>query len=1066
MAFFLLDTGPPVPATAPAAPKNAETAGSRLPRGRRPRTADLRALVLRLQGARVPIATYRVQFNADAGFSYRQAAALAPYLHALGASDLYASPYFKARSGSTHGYDVADPSALDPRLGGEADYAAMVSALSHHGLGQLVDVVPNHMGIGDPGNYRWLDVLENGPASIYARFFDINWHPLKAAPGSDDENKVILPILGDQYGAVLEADDLSVQYREDDGSFTCRYFEHSFPLAPDTYVDVLAPVLTEMEDTLGRRHEDAQELASILTALRNLPPRVTALTRAQREERDREKRIVQRRMLALRHRSALFQDALMRAITDLAGRAGDPASFDRLDQLLERQSYRLAYWRVASEEINYRRFFDVTELAAVRMEDPAVFRETHALLLRLVADGVLNGLRIDHPDGLLDPAGYLWQLQRAAFVERHRAAVAAELGLSATEAGETLGGLFDAERRRRPSSPLLRSGAYVVVEKILGPGEALPPTWPVHGTTGYDFMTLLNGLLVARENRRQFDALYARFIGDQQPFAEIVNSRKKMVMLISLASEVNELAYALKSLAAGDRRHRDFTLNLLTFAVREVIAALPVYRTYLDPTTGEASATDRGYVETAVAEAKRRNPRTDPSLFDFIRDTLLLEGRPSRENGGALPADDPRLRFVATFQQATGPVMAKGVEDTAFYVYNRLVSLNEVGGEPDQFGFSIAQFHRACAERARTAPYALLSTSTHDTKRSEDVRARIAVLSEVPRQWRAALGRWGRLNAGHTQRVGSRRAPDRNEEYLLYQVLLGTWPFEPFPDAAARTEYTGRIQAFMLKAGREAKVNTSWVNPNEAFEQAVAHFVERVLDPVASARFLEDFAGLARVVAHGGIANSLAQTLLKAAAPGVPDFYQGTELWDFSLVDPDNRRPVDFAHREKLLHALRAAARKDGALELVRTLAAEPADGRIKLWLTHRALAVRQEHPAAVVGGSYQPLRVEGPHADHVCAFARTGGGATLIAVAALRTTTLLGTRLEPALGEAVWGPTCLRLPPGTVQVENALTGESLGAEQRDGRLGLSLGAVLSALPVALLVGRAHREALALSIPG
>jgi (1->4)-alpha-D-glucan 1-alpha-D-glucosylmutase len=934
-----------------------------------------------------PAGTYRLQFHA--GFTFEDARRLVPYLHSLGVSHIYASPYVRARSGSMHGYDVADPNSLNPELGSQEDYDRMVAELQRLGIGQIVDIVPNHMGIGDPGNYRWLDVLENGPASTYARFFDINWRPTGGR--SPDRLKLVVPTLGDQYGTVLENGQLKVQYTN--GAFQITYFEHALPVAPDSYPLLLDEARERMEEELGRRHEHVQELASILTAVRHLPPRRT-LESAELEERNREKGIVKRRISALFALSAPFRTALEEVLEVVNGTPGDPASFDRLDALLDDQSYRLAFWRVAAEEINYRRFFDITELAAVRMEDPTVFQDTHRLLLRLVSEGKIQGLRIDHPDGLRDPAGYMARLQ-------------------------------DATR-----------GIYVVVEKILEVNERLRKDWPVAGTTGYDFLNVVNGLFVARQNEQFLSTIYFRFLRQgAQRFRDLANSTKKMVMLISLASEVNELGNLLRDIAASERRHRDFTLSSLTFVIREVIAALGIYRTYIDPETGQASDEDRAAIEPAVAEAKRRNPRTDPSIFDFVGDTLLLrEGSDPAGRAG-------QLDFIARFQQTTGPVMAKGTEDTAFYQYNRLVSLNEVGGDPDVVGRSLTAFHRHNADRARDWPATMLGTSTHDTKRSEDVRARINVLSELPREWRAALTRWTRLNGRKKVSIQGRMAPDRNEEYLLYQTILGAWPFGEIDP-----EFVRRITEFMLKALKEAKVHTSWITPNTEYEEAVLEFVRSILDPGESSPFLEDLAALQQRVAFFGIFNSLSQTVLKLGSPGVADVYQGNELWDFSLVDPDNRRPVDYRLREEYLAWI--LERSGDRPKLARALLEARADGRIKLYVTQRLLCLRRESPALFVGGSYTPLRGN----QHVAAFARAAERHTLVVAAPVQIATLTGGALVPPIGPEVWREAVLPMPgePGRVY-RDLFTGRSLTTTAQGGRAELALADVFSDFPVAAL---------------
>jgi (1->4)-alpha-D-glucan 1-alpha-D-glucosylmutase len=968
--------------------------------------------------ATVPRATYRLQLHR--GFRFSDARELVPYLDELGVSHAYTSPYLRARSGSTHGYDVADPSMLNPELGSRRDYDRFAAALARRGMAQLVDIVPNHMGIGDPGNFRWLDVLENGPSSRYAPFFDINWNPLKAEV--QDTNKLVLPTLGDQYGIVLENGQLQLVY--DGGAFFVAYFEHRFPVAPDSYWRILQPSQEQLEQALGQNHPSVQELRSIQRALRNLPPR-DSLDPVDVADRASEKEVIKRRLRTLHDESPQFRAALRQAIADLNGRPGDRASFDRLDALLDEQSYRLAFWRVAAEEINYRRFFDISELAAVRMEDPSVFDETHRLLLELVRAGDIAGLRIDHPDGLRDPEAYLWRLQAAV-----------------------------------GHSPF-----YVVVEKILAPDERLVPSWPVSGTTGYDYLNVANGLFVDRRNERSLDTIYTRFVRDPRlRYRDLSNSSRKLVMLISLGSEVNELGYLLKRIASADRRHRDFTLNTLTFAIREVIASLDVYRTFINPETGQASDEDRARIRRAVAEARRRNPRTDPSVFDFVGDTLLFRD-------ADVPLEDAererRLQFVARLQQTSGPVMAKGVEDTAYYLYNRLLSLNEVGGAPDHFGTSLTAFHRANQERLRDWPAALLACSTHDTKRSGDVRARINVLSELPREWRAALTRWSRLNGRKKVTVEGRAAPDRNEEYLLYQTLLGVWPLgQDLPSP----ELVERVVGFMLKAVKEGKLNSSWINPNLAYEQAVEQFVRSILEVGRSSPFLEDFRELRRRVAHFGLFNALSQTVLKLASPGVPDVYQGTELWEFSLVDPDNRRPVDYALRRRLLGELRAQIGRCDPAGLAEQLLAGREDGRIKLYVIERLLELRRRQPELFARGAYTPLRVVGSGTGHACVFSRGLGERELIVVAPILIAGLTGRDLVPPIGQEVWRDTAVLLngeagaryrdvftglthAPGAHPLRE---GEDLLPQrgkrpQRGSRLALPLAEVLARFPVAAL---------------
>lgn len=991
--------------------------------------------------ARVPVATYRLQFNRS--FTFADAAGVVPYLEALGVSDVYASSYLAARPGSPHGYDIANHNALNPEIGAEEEFRRFVAALQGHGMGQILDVIPNHMGIAAGCNLWWNDVLENGPSSPYAEFFDIDWDPVKPQLAG----RVLLPILGDQYGRVLESQELALEYA--DGGFALRYHDTRLPLDPRTWVQVLTLRLEALTTALGEQDPHLQEYQSIITALSNLPPRTETAPERIRE-RLREKDVIRRRLARLAEESEAIRASIEETVRIYNGKRGDPRSFDLLDRLLDDQAYRLAYWRVAAEEINYRRFFDINELAAIRMENPAVFRETHRLILRLLEQGAVTGLRLDHPDGLHDPPRYFLALQREVFAQRLRArlfpgaeslrpeedaAVAAELAEFDAACG--------AEARQPGCRPL-----YLLAEKILGRGERLPTTWAIHGTTGYEFLNLLGGLFVDGGNEKAMTSAYTAFTGQRRPFADLVYESKQLILRVSMSSELNVLGHALDRLSERNRYSRDFTLNSLTHALREVIACFPVYRTYIDGQSPEVTLQDRACVEVAVAFAKRRNPATDVSVFDFVKDTLLLR---YPENADEAYREEQRA-FVGKFQQVTAPVTAKGIEDTAFYRYNRLVSLNEVGGDPDRFGIPVEEFHQQCQARREKWPASLSASSTHDTKRSEDVRARISALSEMPREWRAAVGRWHRWNRRHATEVDGRPAPDKNEEYLLYQTLVGAWPHTPMgpEDAAA---FTGRIQAYILKAAKEAKVNTSWINPNEAYDEALRTFVARILDPAPGNRFLPDFAAFQGFVARLGMLNSLAQTLVKITAPGVPDFYQGTEVWDFSLVDPDNRRPVDFARRAALLQALRERIAAGDLAALARELVEEWTDGRIKLYTIHRALGHRRQEHELYLAGEYLPLPTGGSWGRHLCAFARRREGQAALTVVPRLVAGLTDNGARLPLGPEVWGDTWVALPAGLPEgpyinlftgVEVAMAGTAVGPA-------LLAGAILAAFPVALL---------------
>ncbi|HEV8714737.1 MAG TPA: malto-oligosyltrehalose synthase [Candidatus Binatia bacterium] len=980
---------------------------------------------------RVPCATYRLQFNRS--FTFAEAARVVSYLHALGISDCYSSPYFKACPGSPHGYDVIDHNTLNPELGSDEDYQAFTTELRRYRMGQILDVVPNHVGIAQGKNPRWADVLENGPSALSASFFDIDWAPVKAALA----NKVLLPILGDQYGRVLENQELVLSYQ--DGAFFLVYYDHQLPIAPRPSTAILSHRLGDLERTLGADHRHFLEFRSIITALNHLPLR-TETDREKMMERSREKEIIKKRLAALTAECAEIATFVADNVRFFNGSKGEPRSFDPLDTLLDDQAYRLAYWRVAAEEINYRRFFDINELAAVRTEDPAVFTAIHQLPLRLLKEGKITGLRIDHVDGLYNPSGYLGRLQQAAY----QALYTSTPMLNGAHLGQA--NHFGAQGQTVHDPLPLHLPCYVVVEKILSPEEYLPEHWPVHGTTGYDFLAALNGIFIDQDHEKRLTDIYTRFTRTRVDFPELVYASKKLIMLTSLSSEINLLAHQLEHLSERNRHSRDFTLNSLTHAIREIIACFPVYRTYIEDSS--VSERDRAIIERAVARAKRKNPVTDASVFNFVRDVLLL-----RYPDSTSAADrEAQHAFVMKFQQYTGPVIAKGVEDTAFYIDNRLVSLNEVGGTPEQFGLAPAAFHQHNRERLGRWPHTLLATTTHDTKRSEDVRARINVLSEIPREWGTMLNRWSRINRKKKPLVEGQPAPDRNEEYLLYQTLLGTWPSAPMA-ADAYAAFKQRIQAYMHKATKEAKVHTSWINPHQAYDDAVQEFVSTVID---GALFFADFQTLRDKVAQFGLYNSLAQALLKLTVPGVPDLYQGTELWDFSLVDPDNRRPVDYDRRRQLLDVLQERIRTAGRdlVGLARGLLDAREDGRIKLYMIYRTLNYRREHPGLFSAGTYLPLEGIGSCAEHVCAFARQYYQRVLV-VAVPR----LLARLVPdphvlPVGPQIWGDAWLTVPPISADqcYRNLFTGETVEAAGHNGSMALPLDKVFANFPVALLV--------------
>jgi (1->4)-alpha-D-glucan 1-alpha-D-glucosylmutase len=947
---------------------------------------------VKIEHPRIPSCTYRLQFNRQ--FRFADAREITPYLYELGVSDAYASPYFQARAESLHGYDITDHNKLNAAIGSRAEYDAWIAELHKHEMGQVLDFVPNHMGIAEPLNQWWMDVLENGPSSKYAPYFDIDWHPLK----SDLHDKVLLPILSDQYGRVLERGELQVHF--DAGAFYLRYDEHELPVAPGTYryiLEIARENLAEFKD-----EEFYAEFQSILTALEYLPKR-TETDSKRIAERTREKEIIKRRLERRCQEEPRVQKALEKAVVQINGRAGDARSFDKLDELLNAQSYRLAFWRVAAEEINYRRFFDVNDLAAIRMEVPEVFTATHKLLLDLVRAGAVTGLRIDHPDGLYLPLEYFEKLQRRC---------AKALGVPLPKDGRAI---------------------YMIVEKILTGHETVPKEWPVHGTTGYDFANQVTQLLADESAEAAITKSFRWFVGHSQHFGHLVYAKKRQVMRLALANDVNVLGSMVDRLSEQNRWYRDFTLQALGRAVRETIACFPVYRTYLAPDR-PVTDEDRQVVERAINAAKRRNAGIEESVFNFLRDVLLFRFPANLDE----EARKAHAHFVLKFQQATGPVMAKGLEDTVFYIFNRLAALNEVGGEPQQFGIGIAEFHRRNQDRHRDWPGSLLATSTHDTKRSEDVRARMVAISEIPQVWRRSIQRWRFVNRRWKKQIEDNFAPDANEEYLLYQTLLGTWPVNARGEAeqTAGPEYVERIQAYMKKALNEAKLNTSWIQPNEEWLAATRDFVGNILGPSSKNKFLPTFYPVVEEIARIGAINSLSQTLLKLTSPGVPDIYQGNEVWNFSLVDPDNRRPVDYESRREKLTAIKEAKPEE--------LWQNWPDGGIKMLLTQRLLQFRREHVDLFRRGNYLPIAASGAFGDCCVCFARELEGKWIVVMASR-----LSSRIDfPPIGER-WKDTVIELPeslsPG--KARELFTGRDVDLDGRQ----LTIAEAMSILPFAAM---------------
>jgi len=926
----------------------------------------------------LPLATYRIQFNKS--FDFGQALRVIPYLAELGMSDIYASPIFKASPGSTHGYDVVDPRELNPELGGTAAFDRLVEERKKYDIGWIQDVVPNHMAYHTE-NKMLLDVLENGRDSPFFTYFDIEWdHPYEGIRG-----RLLAPFLGGFYGETLENGEIELRY--DENGLTVNYYALSFPLKVESYTSVLTYRLSELENNLGENHPDYMKFLGILYILKNLPSGQTA------EERYDEVRIVKGMLWELYSSNEQIKRFINNSVAAFNGREGVPDSFNRLDELLSEQLFRLCFWKVATEEINYRRFFNINNLICVRVEDPQVFEHSHSLIFKLIDEGKITGLRIDHIDGLYDPTGYLKRLRE---------------------------GVGD---------------VYIVVEKILDTQEQLVSGWSVQGTTGYDFLNFVNGIFCERENRRAFDNLYSRFGDLRSPYEALVADKKRLIIGKHMAADVDNLALLMKRISGRYRHGGDVTLYGLKRALVEVMAFFPVYRTYISHE--HFNETDQLYIKMAIARAARANPGLLYELH-FIERFLLLKT-------GDYVAEEEReqwVEFVMRFQQFTGPMMAKGFEDTLLYVYNRLLALNEVGGNPGQFGVSAREFHAFNKQRAESWPHSLSAMSTHDTKRGEDVRARINVLSEIPKEWERSIRTWSSINRRKKKKINGVPVPERNDEYFLYQTLVGAFPF----DADEYPLFVTRVKDYVVKAVREAKVHTAWLKPDTDYEDAFKHFIDQILQASEENEFLKEFLPFQRKIAHYGVFNSLSQTLIKITAPGVPDFYQGTELWDLNLVDPDNRRPVDFEKRRLYLLEIKEKTEID-ILKAIPELLAGREDGRIKLFLIYRGLQQRKKRKRLFQNGDYFQLDIDGQFRNHIICFARRLGNSWAITVLPRFLTAIIGQEELP-LGKEVWSDTRILLADGApLSWKDAITGEVLEGEKF-----FEAGRIFEHFPVALLM--------------
>ncbi|HEY8036580.1 MAG TPA: malto-oligosyltrehalose synthase [Methylobacter sp.] len=951
------------------------------------------------EDATIPVATYRLQFSSQ--FTFVEATRFVSYLRRLGISHCYASPYLKACPGSDHGYDIVDYNKLNPEIGSHEDFELFIAELQRNGMGLITDIVPNHMAImGCSNNVWWLDVLENGQSSSYASFFDIDWYPVKKAL----QNKILLPVLSSHYGNTLEQQELKLTFNAEQGEFSVYYYEQRCPVDPQTYSLILSSQHEQLRNYFAADDLVFLEYQTIDNSFSKLPSR-TETAEEIIEERNRDKEVFKKQLAKLCADNLPLTQFINFRVAEINRIAGEDGE---LHALLEQQVYRLAYWRVAGDEINYRRFFDINELAGLRVEDEKVFDATHQLILSLIEQRKIQGLRIDHADGLHDPVGYYQRLNKK---------ISAILNVEV----------------KQDTPPI-----YIVAEKIVANYEYLSSNWPIHGTTGYEFANIVNGVFIDGAAEKQLTHCYVRFIGHRQNFDEIVYPAKKYVMTTALASELNVLANQLSKIADASSKTRDYTLYGLRNALSEVVACFPVYRTYINSQT--VSKADTQYINWAIEQAKQRSRAADKTVFEFVRHILLQQ-----HNNGVAAKD--LLKFVMKFQQYTPPVMAKGHEDTGLYLYNRLISLNEVGGDPRNFGNSVNAFHYFNQGRIKKWPHTMLCLSTHDTKHSADMRARINVLSEIPRQWQETVLRWRRLNKSKKTKM-SKAVIARNDEYLFYQVLIGTWPLTSLTDAEL-AEYQERIRSYMIKAVREAKQYTSWLNPNEDYEQAVNQFIRRCLS--ANSSFLTHFAEFERQIRKPGLYNALAQAVLHTTSPGVPDIYQGNELWQFALVDPDNRRAVDFSKIGELLTEMEEMSAKPDfdRPQFISSLLENMEDGRIKLFVVTQTLHFRHQYAALFRDGEYLKIDVHGTGADQLLAFARKDQNNFAIIVVPR----LMMHLVDKSLND-IWADTWLELPENAPRHYQELFSRCrVTAEPVGDYLQLCVREPLKRFPLAILSG-------------
>ena len=924
----------------------------------------------------LPIATYRLQFNKD--FNFRSASKILAYLKELGISHIYASPIFKSVKGSLHGYDVVDPTKLNPELGGDDEFQKLNSEAKKIQIYWLQDIVPNHMAF-DFENKMLVDLLENGPDSVFYDFFDVEW----SYSHFRDKPRMLAPFLGKYYQESLEGGEISLNY--DSEGFSINYYNNKFPVRLSSYYEILSLLFDKLENKVGRNYPSVIKLLGLLHIIKFLPSSINI------DERYNQIKFIKSLLWELYSDDDQVRMHINETLKIYNGIKGKPESFNFLDTLLSDQYFRLTFWKVANEEINYRRFFNISSLISLKIEKEEVFNRTHSLIFKFIKDNKIDGLRVDHIDGLYDPEEYLQRVRERI------------------------------------------DGRYLIVEKILEDNENLPLSWPVEGTTGYDFLNLVNGLFCKAKNENKLSRIYTRFSRRAISFDDLVVEKKRLIISTRMAGELERLSLIVEDIAKQDRYGADITLNGIKSALEEILVHFPIYRTYVSGK--KISNSDLEYVNKTVGELKYNNPRIEYEI-DYIGKLLTMRHQKLSED-----LYEKSINFIMRFQQLTGPLMAKGFEDTVLYVYNRLISLNEVGGNPSRFGITVNEFHKSIKRRGNTWKYTLNSTSTHDTKRGEDVRARINVLSEIPDEWNLRIKKWHNMNLKHKKELNGRFLPDENDEYFLYQTLIGTMPFDQRIDV----QFEKRIKEYALKVVREAKIYTAWVKPDETYEKAILYFIDKILWESESNLFLRDLKDFHKYVSHFGLFNSLSQTLIKTTAPGFPDFYQGSELWDFNLVDPDNRREVDYLIREQLLSYINKIIHNKH--ELFNYLFSNVRNGAVKLFLIKKALETRKVNKHLFEEGKYIPVTVSGEHSRNVISFLRKDGN-NIAAIVVPRFLTEIAESGNLPVGVKVWGNTAIKIPFANCSLENVITENKI----RDCNH-IALCDIFEQYPAALLMG-------------